>query len=205
MPLPVDGSEVDPGTRYVALLRGINVGGHRVKMDRLRQVFCDIGLEDVRSYINSGNVFFAASERDTAALTRTIESALHEALGYEVPAFLRTPSQLRDILDSDPFAGIELTEDVRFCVVFTSRPLDTRLALPIASSKDDMDIVAVNEFEAFVVWRLKNGRPPSGKFPEEVLPARNTTRFFHTLEKILVGSTGDRSRAGTPDSAPRGA
>lgn len=174
--------------RYVALLRGINVGGHVVKMDRLRQVFTDLGLANVRSYINSGNVFFDTSDTDRASLTETIERALHNALGYAVPTFLRTPAELGAVLDRDPFAKVAKTDDLRFCVMFTSEPLNQELDLPVSTSRNDMDMVAVNEFEAYVIWRLIDGRV-TGKFGADILPTRNTTRFFHTLKKILAAAT----------------
>lgn len=176
-------------TRYVALLRGINVGGHRVKMERLRQVFAELGLSNVRSYINSGNVFFEAAARDRAALTETIERALQSALGYEVPTFLRTLPELQAIIDRDPFKAFELTDDQRFSVVFSAEPLSQELTLPISTPKDDMEMVGLSDFEAFVIWHLRAGRPPSSKFPVDVLPVRNTTRFFHTLKKILAAGS----------------
>ncbi len=71
--------------RYIAFLRGINVGGHRVKMERLRQIFTEIGLTNVRSYINSGNLFFDTNEKDRKISTKMIEQHLYSTLGYEVP------------------------------------------------------------------------------------------------------------------------
>lgn len=81
--------------------------------------------------------------------------------------------------------NIEQTEDKRFCVVFTDEPLNGKLDLPIRSSRKDMELIAVTRYEAFIVWYIINGRPPSGTFPVDTLPPRNTSRFFHTLEKIL--------------------
>lgn len=181
--------------RYIALLRAINVGGRTVKMERLREVFAGLGLDNVRSYINSGNLFFdtdedTADDTDRAALTTTTEEALLGALGYEVPVFLRTLDEVQALVDSDAFSATELTPDLRFCVVFTAEPIRQDLALPWTSTKNDMDVVAVTEHEAFVIWRIVNGRPPSGKLPDDVVPARNTTRFFHTLKKILAAARG---------------
>ncbi len=171
--------------RIIAFLHGINVGGHVVKMERLRQLFTELGLENVSSYINSGNIFFDSGESDRSWLAQRIEHHLNEALGYEVPVFLRTLDELKAILAQDPFRDIALTADKRFCVVFTGIPLNEKLNLPLVSSKNDMDLIAVNRYEAFFVWHILNGRPPSGRFPEEVLPKRNSSRFFHTLGKIL--------------------
>ena len=170
--------------RYIAFLRGINVGGHNVKMDRIRDLFTELGLTDVRSYIASGNVFFDTDRKDRDVLAKAIEERLKEALGFEVPVFLRTITEVEAILEQDPFKAIPLTEALRFCVVFTDTPLNEKVVLPITSSKKDMDLIAVNPYEAFVVWHIIHGRPPSGVFPKELLPARNTSRFFHTLHKI---------------------
>lgn len=178
-------------TRYIALLRAINVGGRTVKMERLREVFTELGLGNVRSYINSGNLFFDVDDgTDRAELTIRIETALLDALGYEVPVFLRTLDEVQALVDSDAFNATELNPDLRFCVVFTAEPIRQDLVLPWTSPKNDMDVVAVSELEAFVIWRIINGRPPSGKLPDDVLPARNTTRFFHTLKKILAAARG---------------
>src|SRR5690348_9160245 len=106
---------------YIALLRGINVGGHTVKMERLRALFVELGFTHVRTYIQSGNVFFEeTAETDRKILILTIEQHLRQALGYEVPVFLRTILELEQIVALDPFQHINITPDMRACVVFTS-------------------------------------------------------------------------------------
>lgn len=170
--------------RYIAFLRGINVGGHNVKMDRIRDLFTELGLTNVRSYIASGNLFFDTDRKDRNVLAKTLEERLLEVLGFQVPVFLRTITELDAILVQNPFKEIPLTENLRFSVVFTDTPLNENQDLPIWSSKEDMELIAVNPFEAFIIWHIINGRPPSGQFPKELLPARNTSRFFHTLVKI---------------------
>ncbi len=73
--------------RYVAFLRAINVGGHTVKMDYLRQVFESFGLSGVETFIASGNVVFEAPTADARALDEQIGQGLREALGYDVATF----------------------------------------------------------------------------------------------------------------------
>ena len=75
---------------YIAFLRAINVAGRTVKMARLRELFAELGFANVRSYIQSGNVFFETDETDRALLTGMIAGHLLQALGYEVGVFLRT-------------------------------------------------------------------------------------------------------------------
>lgn len=174
---------------YVALLRGVNVGGHQVKMERLRELFAELDLSNVRTYIQSGNVFFESAETDRAALTRKIEDHLCGALGYAVPVFLRTIAELERIIASDPFKALTVTPDMRLCVTFTADPIPNNLALPQRSAKNDMELVAVTDYEAFVVWYLIDGRPPSSSaFLDKTIGKNTTTRYFHTTAKILAAA-----------------
>lgn len=175
--------------RYIALLRSINVGGHQVKMDHLRALFSELGFGNVRTYIQTGNVFFDTDETDEldrAMLTSAIETHLHAALGYVVPTCLRTVPELEATLALDPFKALAVTDDMRLNVVFASRPIPSTLAPPFWSAKRDMQIVHVTPMDAFVVWYLIDGRPPSnGAFLEKALGGPVTSRFLHTTVKIL--------------------
>jgi uncharacterized protein (DUF1697 family) len=175
--------------RYLALLRGVNVGGHTVKMDRLRDLFADLGLDHVRTYIASGNVFFDTDEAPDALAPR-VEEHLAQVLGFEVPTILRTPEEVAAVLEGAPFKGITPAPDERFCVTFTREVIPSGVAPPMASPSGDMEIVGVGDRVAYVVWRIRNGRPPSSNFAERTLPAPATTRFYHTLAKILDASRG---------------
>lgn len=177
---------------YIALLRGINVGGHNVKMERLRELFSELGLTQVRSYIQSGNVFFESEQTDREALARTVEQHLGKALGYDVPVFLRTISELEQLLALNPFQHLNVTADMRLCITFTDEIIPKIFTLPFRSQKNDMEIIHVTDYEAFIVWYLINGRPPSGQGFKE-LGKRGTTRFFHTTAKILQAAKKDVS------------
>ncbi len=180
---------------YIALLRGINVGGHLVKMERLRDLFMELGFTHVRTYIQSGNVFFETTQTDRKGVSQTIEQHLHQALGYEVPVFLRTIPELEQIVAINPFHRIEVTPDMRVCVVFTSEMIPKTLALPLRSPKGDVEIVHTTDYEAFMIWYLTNGRPPTVQ-GFNILGKRTTTRFFHTTVKILqAAKKGEKSEA----------
>ena len=104
--------------RYAAFLRAINVGGHTVKMETLVRVFIEMGLVSVETFIASGNVIFEADDRNTAALERRIEQALHAALGYPVSTFVRTPAQIAAIARYQPFPADAHARAVAFVVGF---------------------------------------------------------------------------------------
>lgn len=90
--------------RHVAFLRGMNVGGHRLTNDELCGHFRALGLVEVSAFLASGNVLFVdARAEEQPAIARRIEQGLHDALGYEVPTFLRTASEIDDIARRRPF------------------------------------------------------------------------------------------------------
>jgi uncharacterized protein (DUF1697 family) len=92
--------------RYVAFLRAINVGGHTVKMDRLKKLFEEIGLTKVETFIASGNVIFD-SRASAASLEKKIEAHLQKALGYAVDTFVRPIDALPGITSTHPFLSEE--------------------------------------------------------------------------------------------------
>jgi uncharacterized protein (DUF1697 family) len=89
--------------RFVAFLRGMNIGGRRIKNDELRSRFEELGFEDVATFRASGNVVFASDEKKPDEIVARIESGLMDALGYEVPVFLRTAAELRAMARYEPF------------------------------------------------------------------------------------------------------
>lgn len=93
---------------YVALLRGINVGGkHRVNMAELKQTLEEAGFVKVRTYIQSGNVLFEADGEETE-LCNKMEQAIEKRFGFPVPVLLRTSGELQAILDGCPFTAEEI-------------------------------------------------------------------------------------------------
>lgn len=90
--------------RYVAFLRGMNVGGHRLSNDELRSHFAAIGFPDARTFRASGNVVFAAERRSPRTITEQVEQGLASLLGYAVPTFVRADTEVRAIAAHRPFA-----------------------------------------------------------------------------------------------------
>jgi uncharacterized protein (DUF1697 family) len=183
---------------YIAFLRGMNVPGRSVKMDQLRALFTELDFQDVRSYIQSGNVFFDTDETDPAEVAAHISAHLRESLGYEVAVCLRTIAQVEAAIALDPFRDLDVTSAMRCCIVFTTEPIAQDLELPLISPKKDMEILHTSEYEAFVLWHLINGKAPAAKgFQERILGKDATTRYFHTVAEMLEAAKaggGTRSR-----------
>lgn len=176
-------------TTYIALLRGINVGGHKVTMERLRALFSELELARVRSYIQTGNVFFESGEDDRSVLRRTIERHLRDALGYDVPTCLRTVDELEDLLATDPFQGVSVTPDIRLAVTFLAEPVGAQLPVPYRTADGAFEVIGKTPSELFVVWHLQDGRPGNSYAAlEKQSPVPVTSRFWHTTAKILAAA-----------------
>ena len=120
-------------SRFIAFLRAINVGGHTVKMEHLRQLFESLGFSGVETFIASGNVVFQTTSKNVRALERKIERRLQDALGYEVATFIRTDAELAEIANYQPFRRSDL-DAVALNVAFLADPLDAKSKQKLMSS-----------------------------------------------------------------------
>ena len=94
--------------KFIAFLRGINVGGHRrIKMAELKKMFEDLGFAKVQTYIQSGNVIFQTIDSCDKTLSEKIESAISEQFGFTVPVIIRTCKEMKKILSQNPFPNIK--------------------------------------------------------------------------------------------------
>lgn len=106
---------------YIALLRGINVGGHKiVKMDRLRKAFQELGFADVATYVQSGNVVFKSPKKASADLSRKIEEMLLRRFSMSVPVIVRTAEEIGEVLTNNPFLKERDTDVAGLHVTFLS-------------------------------------------------------------------------------------
>lgn len=112
-------------TRYIALLRGINVGGNkRVAMADLRALMSKMGYQDVQTLLQSGNVIFSASKKSPAALETELEAAIEKALKITVDFHVRTADEWRKVVDANPFPAEAAKAPARFVVSCYKSPLD---------------------------------------------------------------------------------
>jgi uncharacterized protein (DUF1697 family) len=128
------------GVKYLALIRGINVGGKNlVKMADLRAAFEEMGHLDVATFIASGNVLFRAPRQSREQLAARVESHLTRRFGTELKVVLLTDAQLRGVIDGAPrgFGG----ETDRSDVVFLRKPLTTKKALARVETREGVDRV----------------------------------------------------------------
>ena len=171
-------------SRYVALLRAINVGGHVVKMDRLRTLFEELGFDDVQTVIASGNVLFSSGARKSAALEETIELHLQSALGYDVTTFIRTPAEMSAVAAFDPFPGM-VEDGHSLSVAFLKQRPGKEVVDRLHGMRTDYDELRVDGRELY--W-LARGRMSDSKVwrtpMEKVLGGPATSRNVTTVRKL---------------------
>jgi uncharacterized protein (DUF1697 family) len=142
-------------SRYIAFLRAINVGGHTVKMDDLRQLFESLGFSSVETFIASGNVVFETTAKDARTLEKKIEKKLREALEYEVATFIRTEAELAGIANYQPFQRSRLEAAVALNIAFLADPLDEPSERKLMALKTDIDDFHVHGREIYWLCRKK--------------------------------------------------
>ena len=175
--------------RYVALLRAINVGGHVVKMDRLRALFEELGCTDVETVIASGNVLFSSSARNAPALEGKIERHLASALGYEVTTFVRTPGEMQAVVAFDPFPGL-VEEGHTLSVAFLKQHPGEQVAERLHGMRTDYDELRVHGRELYWLARGRMSDSTIWRTPmEKVLAGPATSRNVTTVRKLAAKLT----------------
>jgi uncharacterized protein (DUF1697 family) len=171
---------------YIALLRGINVGGHKIiKMDQLRKAFEGLGFEDVATYVQSGNVVFKSPKNNSADLSKKIEEMLLRGFNMSVPVIVRTAEEVDDVLRNNPFLKERGIDVSRLHVTFLSlTPQKAAIKGPdrIAAGTDrfhcrgqEIYLYCPNGF---------GGTKLSINAFERVLSAGATTRNWNTVNKL---------------------
>ena len=168
--------------KYVAFLRAINVGGNAIiKMTDLKRMFESAGLENVQTYIQSGNVIFECDEEDISVLEQRIERQLEGAAGYKIHLFVRTMRELQSIVNKSPFTA---KANEAAYVAFLNQKPDPKSRQTLLALKNEADDFAVKGCE---VYHLRHDREKSVLAKtsiEKILKLPATTRNMTTLQKI---------------------
>ena len=177
-------------TRYLVLIRGINVGGIVLKMDDLKALMAEFGFEKIRTYIQSGNAIFESDSDDVRELALRIKDIIRSRMGLEIEAFVKTKADLERMLDSLPFGdygGKKL-----YITVLGDRPEADRVD-ELRSLNTDAEKIAVVGDTAYI----------RGNQIFEQLPAKEARSALHHeepeyYEEIAGDDGGLRGRLRRP-------
>ncbi|MEO8043569.1 MAG: DUF1697 domain-containing protein [Spartobacteria bacterium] len=171
--------------KYFAFLRAINVGGHTVKMERLRCEFEALGLTAVETFIASGNVIFEARAKNEKLLSRRIERHLKQALGFEVATFLRSPTELAQIADHRPFPT-EAAGDSIFVAFLSDQP-DSAAKKNLIACRSETDDFHLHHREVYWLCRTRMSDSKfTGARLEKIVGQPATMRNRTTIKKLAA-------------------
>lgn len=178
-------------TRYVLLLRGVNVGTkNSLPMAELRSMLADVGCSDVQTYVQSGNAVFGTT-LGTAELTKAIEHALEQYMGRPIDTTLRTSKQLHAIIEGNPFAGIA-TNLSNLCVTFLSLAPSKAEVAPLEGKDWAPEAFNVAGKEIYTWHPNGQGRSPlSAALWKLKLRGSITTRNWNTVLKLRALIDGE--------------
>ena len=174
-------------TTYVALLRGINVGGKNlIKMPALKAAFEDAGFDDVSTYIQSGNVLFGSPEKGSKALTDRIEAMLSEAFEYVPTVVVRSRAQMRSVVEKAPKGFGSKPDTYRYDVLFLKEPLTAKSALKHVPTNPAVD---KNDAGAGVIYHSRlTARATASRLSQiagSPIYPKLTIRNWNTTTKLL--------------------
>ena len=173
--------------KYVAFLRGVNVGGRIAKMDTLIEVFESLKLKNVRTFIQSGNVIFETATKNSSALRDKIEKKLESALGYEVKVIFRTIEEIESIIKLNPFKDKILNEDTRLFIalLYNAPGKEIKNLVDSFNNKKEYYSLVNNEVYCFIHRDKKKGFFSLLNL-EKRLNIPLTTRQITTLKRLNI-------------------
>ncbi|MCG6189302.1 DUF1697 domain-containing protein [Maribellus maritimus] len=172
--------------KYVAFLRGINVGGHhKVPMADLRKEMEKIGSKNIITLLNSGNIIFDIKEKDEKKLEKKIAIHLEKAFGFPIPVLIRKGDEIKKIVDDKPFKNIEITKDIRLYITFLPEVTQVDIELPWYSEDSSFQIIRIEDKHIECILDLSKTKTIKAMGILEQLFGKDiTTRNINTLIKV---------------------
>jgi len=171
--------------RYVALLRGINVGGNTmISMAELKKSFESLGLKNVVSYVNSGNLAFDSKKASEANLVKKLESVIEKDFGKPVKVMVREQDAIGDILAANPYEGeFESHKEMHVLFLREALPKETVTALRDLAPKTERFTMKGREIFCHLPMGVADSFLGRGQF-EKKLKISVTARNWRTVQKL---------------------
>ena len=178
--------------RYVALLRGINVGGNNmIKMETLRASFESLGFDNVKSYINSGNLAFDVSsphvskgENIDTRLTGIIHDAIHKDFGFNISVMVRSIPEINEIISNNPYIG-QFDNDKDVHVFFLGSEPTVEQKTQLQEKTNENEFITITDRTIYYMLRISILDSALGKgFLDRKLKIVNTARNWRTVQKL---------------------
>ena len=170
----------------ISMLRGVNVGPHnRIKMDALRALYESLGLEDPRTYVQSGNVVFRTKEKNLPQLAKKIQKGIEKKFGCCPEVLLRTTNDMKKVVAANPFAGRDL-EPGKILVTFLAETPGSGAQAALEKFKKYPEELHLKGRELYIYFPNGAGR---SKLPwsqvEKFLKVTGTARNWNSVNALL--------------------
>ncbi len=173
--------------RYIAFLRAINVGGHTVKMETLRELFSNLGFSNVETFIASGNVIFESKTAADRVLENEIEKLLESALGYGVDTFVRTAGEVHAVSVYKPFDDELLKSAQALNIAFLHETLSPSAVETVMGFRTEIDEFHVRGREVYWLCRTRQSDSTFTNKPfERAIQSPATFRSAKTIAKLAA-------------------
>lgn len=173
----------------ISMLRGVNLGPHkRIKMDALCAIYKSLKLENMRAYVQSGNVIFRTKESDLVALAGKIQKAIERKAGFSSDIILRTPEEFRSAIAANPFSSRRRIDPAKILVTFfAAEPApEANATVKALSAKHPEELHLIGR-ELYIYFPNGAGRT---KLPwssvEKLLKVTGTARNWNSVTKMLA-------------------
>jgi uncharacterized protein (DUF1697 family) len=169
--------------KYILLLRGINIGVYnRIKMPQLRELFADIGMPLVTTYIQSGNVLFDHKDLDEKKVIKDLQEILQSKMGWSVPIFIYDVAEWKKIVKSNPFAKKPGHDPAFFHVTLLEK---TKKDIELLEHKDESSPVIGRAVYLYCPDGYRNTKINNTTIQKK-LSMLATTRNWNTMNKLLA-------------------
>lgn len=172
---------------HLALLRGINVSGHNmIKMDVLKSLLENMGFQNVRTYIQSGNVFIDSEEEHGASVGFAIKQELFKQLGLDVPIVVVSKQDIEQCFSANPYLKEKEVDEKKLYVAFLSKEFQPSAINDLKISQFKPDEASIDKNRIFIKYAIGAGKTRlDQKYIEKKLNVIATIRNWNTVSKLL--------------------
>lgn len=173
-------------SKCVALLRGINVGGkNKIAMAGLRDMFCDLGLTEVQTLLQSGNVVFRPDRRSNPALEKLLESATQDRFSIDIDYCIRTESEWRKIVSKNPFSKEAGSDPSHLVIMYLKQSTTAKSVKQLQATMSGPERVRGDGRELYFYYPAGIGTSKlTNAVIEKAIGTRGTARNWNTVMKL---------------------
>jgi uncharacterized protein (DUF1697 family) len=174
-------------TRYIALLRGVNLGGYnKVAMADLRALLSNMGLADVQTVVQSGNAVFGCGAKSCATLERTLEAELEKRLKLKIDFHVRTADEWRSAIEANPFTAEATKDPARLLLTCFKSPLDPASVKALRNAIPGREVLHGDGRHLYMYYPDGQGNSKAALLVDKMLGARGTGRNWNTVLKLAA-------------------